>query len=76
MSCCNNLKGNCGNDCPVRRANSFPLATGASLKAPPKPLPPVEPSPRTSKAGHLARWLVITTACGFALVAVAGFFKH
>lgn len=63
MSCCNNLKGNCnqGRDCPVRRANSFPLATGASLKAPPKPLPPVEPDSDTAdRALHLVQWLALT----------------
>ena len=61
--CCSHAC-NQGRDCPVRRANSFPLVTGHSLKAPPLP------TLRKDQLIQLARWLALSVAA----VAVVGFF--
>lgn len=61
-----------GCDCPVRRANSFPIVTGASLKAPPLPVEPV-PVDRKDQALHLARWTVLTLAAMASAAALAAF---
>lgn len=58
-------------NCPVRRANSFPIVTGESLKAPPKARAP----DRKDQALHLARWAALTVAAMACAVAVIAFFN-
>ena len=70
-TCCD-FGCNQGRDCPVRRANSFPLVTGHSLKAPPQPVEPV-PVDRKDQLIQSARWLALTVAM---VAATAGFFTH
>ena len=76
MSCCDDF-GSCrqGRDCPVRRANSFPLVTGCSLKAPPRPIEPV-PVDRKDRRIHLAQWLALSAVLVATVAATAGFFTH
>ena len=56
----------------ARWSQVFPMATGCSFKAPPKP---IEPEPdRTDQRIHLFRWLLLTAAV-MAGAAAAGFFN-
>ena len=64
-----------GCDCPVRRANAFPIVTGCSLKAPPQPVEPV-PVDRKDRLIHLAQWLAPSVVLVATVAATAGFFTH
>ena len=83
MSCCDDF-GDCrqGRDCPVRAANSFPLVTGCSQKAPvahSQQAPAAIESVAVDRKDHVLRlcqWLAVTAAAGFALACIVGFFKR
>ena len=64
-----------GRDCPVRRANAFPIVTGCSLKAPPLPVEPV-PVDRKDQALHPFQWLARSAVLVATVAATAGFFTH
>ena len=70
-TCCD-FGCNQGRDCPAR---AFPVTTGCSLKAPPKPIEP-PPVDRKDRVLHLAEWLALTAAILFTAAASAGFFTQ
>ena len=70
MNCCDHTCHQ-GRDCPVRRANEFPIVTGESLKAPPK----AYAADRKDQALHLAGWAVLTVSAMASAIAVIVFFN-
>lgn len=53
----------------------MPMATGCSLKAPPKPVEP-PPVDKPDHVLHLLQWLALSAVLAFTVAATAGFFTN